>query len=292
MTRLWSTGPALMTLTMLFWAGSVVVGRAAAGLIPPVLFTLLRWGVGLLIVMPLALPYWRADMGALWARRWVVLTLSLLGTVVYNVLVYRGLHETTAVNGALMQSVTPLAVLAVGLLIGQRPTGWQAAGIALSLLGVAAIAAQGSWAVLVALRFNAGDGFILLAVASYGVYAVVLRQRPAVHPFSLLVTMFAIGIVVLIPMAAAEYALGARMAATVPAWGAAIYAGVFASFFATLFFNRGIALLGPARGGQYMHLIPVFGTALAVLLLGETLHPYHATGAALIAAGLVVSGKT
>ena len=292
MTRLWSTGPALLALTMLFWAGSVVVGRAAAGLIPPVLFTLLRWGIGLLIVAPLAWPYWRADRAALWERRWVVVTLSVLGTVLYNILVYRGLHDTTAVNGALMQSVTPLAVLTIGLLIGQRPTRLQVGGIALSLLGVVVIAAQGSWAVLAELRFNGGDGLILLAVGAYAVYAVVLRQRPAVHPFSLLITIFAIGIVMLIPLAAAEYASGARMAGTIPAWGAVLYAGVFASFFATLFFNRGIALLGPAQGGQYMHLIPVFGTALAVLLLGETLHPYHAAGAALIAAGLVISGRS
>lgn len=291
MTRLWHTGPVLLTLTMLCWAGSVVIGRAAAGLIPPVMFTLLRWGVALLIVTPLARPYWRADVAALWARRWVLVTLSLLSTVAYNVLVYRGLHDTTAVNGALMQSVTPLAVLVVGLLIGQRPTRWQATGILLSMVGVVAIAAQGSWAVLLALRFNIGDGLILLAVSAFAVYAVVLRQRPAVHPLSLLATIFAIGICVLIPMALAEYAAGARMAMTLPAWGAAVYAGVFASFLATLFFNRGIALLGPARGGQYMHLIPVFGTAMAVLVLGEVLHPYHAAGAALIAAGLVVSGR-
>ena len=292
MRRLWQNGPLLLSATMLFWAGSVVVGRAAAGLIPPVLFTLLRWGIGLMIVVPFARKYWRADAAALWERRGVVVVLSLLSTVVYNILVYRGLHDTTAVNGALMQSVTPLAVLVVGLCLGQLPTGWQVAGIVLSLGGVVAIAAQGSWAALASLRLNPGDGLILLAVIAYAVYAVVLRQRPAVNPFSLLVAMFAIGIAVLIPLALAEYASGARMAVTVPgAWAAAGYAGVFASFGATLFFNRGIALLGPARGGQFMHLIPVFGTVLAVLLLGEQFHLYHLAGAALIAAGLVVSGR-
>ncbi len=291
MTRFWHTGPAVLTVTMLCWAGSVVVGRAAAGLIPPVLFTLLRWGIGLLIVLPLARPYWRADLAALWNRRWTVVALSLLSTVAYNILVYRGLHDTTAVNGALMQSVTPLAVLLVGLLIGHRPTGWQVAGIALSMLGVMAITAEGSWAKLVALHFNPGDGLILLAVTAYAIYAIVLRRRPAVHPFSLLVALFTVGMGVLVPLAVAEYATGARMTQTAPAWAAVIYAGVFASFVATLCFNRGVALLGAARAGQFMHLIPIFGTVLAVLVLGETLHPYHASGAALIAAGLVVSGR-
>ena len=290
-TTLWNTGPLLLAITMLCWAGSVIVGRAAAGLIPPVLFTTLRWGVALLIVVPLAWPHMRADMPALWARRWVVLALSLLSTVLYNILVYRGLHDTTAVNGVLMQSVMPVSVLVVGLLIGTRPSGAQVAGILLSLVGVVAIAAEGSWTMLRALHLNPGDGFILAAVLSFGVYSVVLRRRPAAHPFSLLAVLFLIGMAVLIPASAIEYAAGQRMVLSWPAVGAALYAGVFASFIATLCYNRGIALLGPAYGGQYMHLIPVFGTALAVLLLGEHLHPYHAAGAGLIAAGLVVSGR-
>jgi drug/metabolite transporter (DMT)-like permease len=47
-----------------------------------------------------------------------------------------------------------------------------------------------------------------------------------------------------------------------------------------------VELVGPARAGQYLHLMPVFGVLLAVLFLGETLHSYHIPGIALIATGL------
>ena len=275
---------------MLCWAGSIVVGRAAAGLVPPVMFTLLRWSVALLIVTPLAWPHLRADWPALWARRWVMLTLSLLGTCIYNILAYRGLHDTTAVNGLLMQSVMPLMVLLLGLLIGQRPTPRQAMAILVSLTGVLVITAEGSWAMLRDMRFNPGDVIIFTAVTSYAVYSLVLRRKPAVHAMSLLAVMFALGLVLLVPLAAWEWRSGAHLVPTVPAFAAILYAGVFASFTATLLYNRGIELVGAARGGQYMHLIPVFGTLLAVTTLGERLHPYHGWGVALIAAGLAIAG--
>ena len=63
----------------------------------------------------------------------------------------------------------------------------------------------------------------------------------------------------------------------------------FPSFIAYLFFNRGIELIGATRAGQSWHLMPVFGSILAVLFLGETFYAYHAIGIALIAGGIVLA---
>ena len=291
MTRLWRNGPALLALTMLFWAGSVIVGRAAAPVLPPVLFTLLRWTGALGIVAPLAWPHLRADLPKLWERRWTTLLLAVLGVCAYNILVYRGLHATKALNVLLLQSVMPLAVLLANLaLFREQPRRMQVAAIAVSVLGVLVIAAQGSLDTLRHLRVNPGDALVLLAIAAFAVYSSVLRRRPAVHPFSFLGATFAIGVAVLAPLALAEHAAGARLVPGWPAWGAIAYAVVFASFLATLFFNRGVELMGAARAGQFNHLQPVFGTLLAVGVLGEALHAYHGVGIGLIAAGLVLAG--
>ena len=42
------------------------------------------------------------------------------------------------------------------------------------------------------------------------------------------------------------------------------------STLAYLFFNRGIALIGPNRAAPFFHLVPVFGSAMAILLLGRS----------------------
>jgi len=292
LARLWRSGPALLSFTMLFWAGSVIVGRAAAPLVPPVLFTLLRWTGALLIVAPLAWRHLPGDLPRLWARKWTTLLLAVLGVCAYNILVYQGLHSTTAVNALLLQSVMPLAILLANLALFQdRPRPIQVAAIGVSILGVLVIAAQGSLDTLRHLRVNPGDALVLLAIAAFAVYSSVLRRRPAVHPFSFLAATFAIGVAVLAPLALAEHAAGARLVPSLPAWGAILYAVVFASFLATLFYNRGVELVGAARAGQFNHLQPVFGTLLAVAVLGEALHPYHAAGIALIAAGLVLAGR-
>ena len=116
----------------------------------------------------------------------------------------------------------------------------------------------------------------------------MLRRRPSVHPLSLLTAMFALGVAALLPLAAWEHGAGARLAWTGASLLAVLYAVVFASLLATLFYNRGVTLLGAARAGQFAHLMPVFGTLLAVLFLGETLHGYHGVGVALIGAGLLL----
>ncbi len=285
--RFWSNGPLLLALCMLCWASSVISGRAAASLVPPSLFTWLRWSGALLVVLPLAWPHLPRDRAAL-VRGWpVVVGLAALGVDAYNNLVYRGLHTTTAVNTLLLQSATPLFVLvAVFLMFGERPTGRQVAAILISIAGVLIIAAQGSLVTLRTLGVNPGDVLVTLAVAGYAVYSALLRRRPAVHPLSLLAATFAVGVVLQIPLTIYEYDGGERLQPTPLALGSIAYAAVFPSFVAYLFYNRGVELVGPARAGHYLHLMPVFGVVLAMLFLGEALQAYHLAGIGLIAAGL------
>lgn len=287
MRALWSNGPALLALGALSWAASVVVGRGAADLIPPSLFTVLRWAGALLIVAPLAWPHLHRDWRALWRRRWLMAIVSFLGVGAYNNLVYHGLHSTTAVNALLLNSATPLFIIVVAFfLFGERPSWRQFLAILISVGGVAVIAAEGSWDVLRQLSFNPGDLIITLAVLFYAIYSALLRLRPAVHPLSFLAVSILLGVVMMAPFAGFEYLDGARLDPTPLAIGALVYSAIFPAAMAYLFYNRGVELIGAARAGQYIHLMPVFGILLAVIFLGETLHFYHAAGIALIAAGL------
>jgi drug/metabolite transporter (DMT)-like permease len=120
----------------------------------------------------------------------------------------------------------------------------------------------------------------------YGIYAAVFRIRPAAHPMSFLVATMGIGSLMILPFYVWEIAQGARIQGTPSTWLAMAYIAVFPSFIAYLFFNRGIELIGAARAGQSWHLMPVFGSVLAVLLLHETFYPFHAVGIALIAGGI------
>ncbi|MGE0418289.1 MAG: DMT family transporter [Acetobacteraceae bacterium] len=288
--RLWTAPHVLLTFAVLFWSGNFIVGRAIAGTVPPVALAYWRWTLGLGLVICLGTSQIRRDWPVL-RRHWrVLLVLGALGIAVFNTLVYLGLQFTTAVNALLLQSAMPVMILAASfLLFRERPGGWQVLGVLVSIVGVAVIATHGDWHMLASLKLNAGDVWILAAVASYALYSALLRQRPAVHPLSFLAATFAIGSVMLLPLYVHEHLRIAQVQPVPAAWLAIAYVAVFPGFLSYLLFNRGVELAGANTAGHFVHLMPIFGSVLAILLLGETLAGFHLVGGALIAAGLVLA---
>lgn len=289
---LWSRAYLLLTFTALFWAGNSIVGRAARDLVPPVALSFWRWSIALALLLPLAWPHLRRDGAALRARWPIVLLLGTLGIGAFNTMLYTGLQTTTALNSMLVQSAQPALILIFGALVMRdRTSPRQIAGVAVSLVGVLAIIARGDPAALLALRLNAGDAIIGAAVLLWALYSVLLRKRPAVHPLSFLAASIFVGVLVIAPLYGAELWAGRRI---VPARDSALaiaYVSVFPSFLAYLFFNRGVELIGSAATGQYMNVMPLIGAGLAMLFLGERLYLFHVTGLVLIVAGILIAGK-
>jgi drug/metabolite transporter (DMT)-like permease len=219
-----------------------------------------------------------------------MLLLSATGIASYNTLSYIGLTSTTALNVLLLQSATPLIIIVWAyLLFRDVPSLRQAAGVLFSLCGVAVIAARGSWQLMSGLRFNPGDLWVIAALVIYGIYCVVLRRRPAVHPLSFLVAAMAIGSCMMLPFMLWEVASGASVQGGASSYLAIAYTAVLPSFVAYLFFNRGVELIGAGRAGQSMHLMPLFGTVLAAVFLHEQLQPFHLVGITMIAAGILLA---
>jgi drug/metabolite transporter (DMT)-like permease len=280
----------LLVLANLFWAANIVLGRGLAGHVPPIALAYWRWTGAFLIAVGFAWPYLKQD-AAILLRHWrMMLLLSATGIATYNTMSYIGLTSTTALNVLLLQSAGPLIIIVWAFaLFGDRPTLRQSTGVLLSLAGVAVIAAHGSLETLLHLTLNRGDVWILVAMVIYGVYAAMFRRRPAAHPMSFLVATMGIGSMMILPFYIWEFMQGGHIEGSATAWLGLAYIAVFPSFIAYLFFNRGIELIGAARAGQSWHLMPVFGSILAVLFLGETFYAYHAIGIALIAAGIVLA---
>jgi drug/metabolite transporter (DMT)-like permease len=290
LNRFWHSAWMLLALTNLFWAGNFIVGRAVAGQVPPVALAWWRWTGAFVVAFGFAWPHLRRDGPVLMRHAPILIVLATTGISSFNTMTYIGLQDTTAVNALLLQSVMPVVILLWAFsLYGERPGLFQAAGVAVSLAGVAAIAGRGSIGALAGLSFNAGDVWVMGAVVIYALYAVLLRRRPRVHPLSLLTVLMGLGSVLMLPFYIGEEHAGATIRGGWPSVAAIAYTAVLPSFVAYLFFNRGVELIGAARAGQSMHLMPVFGTALAVLFLGERIHLYHASGGVLIAAGIVLA---
>lgn len=288
--RLWRTAPLLLAVTMLFWAGNSIAGRALAGVVPPMTLTFWRWVLASLLVAPLAWRHLATDWPEL-RRRWkMVVLLAVSGVASFGALLYWGLESTTALNSLLMQAAIPPLILFFGFVILRDRIGIGAlVGVALSLAGVLVVISEGRPWDLLHLHLNPGDGIILVGVVLYAAYSLLLRRRPQVHPLSLLLVTFVLAALVTAPFYAHELIQGRTFALTHASLGGILYVALFPSFLAYLCFNRGVELIGPGPAGQYMHLMPVFGALLAVTLLGEPFHGYHAVGVVLIAAGIAAT---
>jgi drug/metabolite transporter (DMT)-like permease len=255
--------------------------------LPPVALSFWRWVVAVLCLLPLALPHVRRDWPQLRAAWPWLLLFGALGTGGYNVLVYGGLQYTTAINGMLLNSFVPIMIVLISwLMLGKRLHGREAAGIVVSFVGVLSIVAHGEAQRLRELTLNIGDFWILASVLAWSAYTLLLSKRPPVHPLAFLAAISVTGLIFLFPFYAWEMAQGRHLIATPGSIAGIVYTGVGPAVLGYILWNRGVAEVGAARAGLFMHLVPAFGIVLSMIFLDEEPALYHAIGNGLIFAGI------
>ena len=280
----------LLVFTTLIWGANAVAARLAVGEASPMFVTTARWVVccaalGLTARAEITthwralLPHWRfvALMGA-------------LGFTGFNALFYTAAHHTTAINIAIIQGTIPVLVLVGSVWIYRtRITALQLLGVAVTLAGIVVIAAQGQLARLAAFVFNIGDVWMVIACLLYTFYALGLRRRPAVPAIVFFAATALVASLVSLPLLVAEVAMGYFIVPTTKGLLLILFIGLLPSYVSQLTFIRAVTLIGPARAGVYLNLVPIFGPLLAVLVLGEPLSAYHAVALVLVLGGIWIA---
>lgn len=283
------TASVLLTFTASFWAGNAVVGRALHTLIPPVSLAFWRWALASLLLLPFAWRHLRRDWPTIRATWPMLLVLAVLGVSCFNTMLYQAAQTTPATSIALIQTAMPAVIVLLGLvLFGERISRMAGVGVLLSIAGAVIVVLHGEPAALADLELVPGDLWMIAAVVLYGTYTVLLRRRPPVYPLSLLAVTFVVGDLLLLPLYLWERAIADAMVLDKRVVAGVLYVAVFPSILAYLFWNRGVQVIGPARAGLFICLVPVFASALAVVFLGERLHAYHLIGLALILLGFLL----
>jgi drug/metabolite transporter (DMT)-like permease len=245
-------------------------------------------------MMPFAWPEIRAHWPAI-RRHWKTLVwLGFWGTGLHNLFAYVGLQYTTATNGVILNSSIPIMIIVFGWLVYRDTiTRIQAVGVAISLAGIMVIIGRGDPRVLLDLSLNKGDLIILFGMVFWAAYTVFLRMKPAeIGGLAMLACCGTVGVMLLAPMAAVEMLyLGGHVEFTPATIAAMLYVGIFPSFVGYVFWNRGVAEVGPQVAGIFVHLMPAFGALLAWLFLDERIYLFHIVGIALILAGIALNTR-
>lgn len=277
----------LLMLTTVFWAGNAIAGKLAAGVVTPVTLTFLRWVLASLLIVFLARAHLRRDLRTL-RRHWLlVFLLGGLGFAAFNLLLYSALNHTSAINVTIEQSAMPVMVMVVNYIaFRQRIRSLQALGVVATILGVIVTATRGTPFALLELGVNRGDAIMMGAVLLYALYTVALRLKPQVHWMSLLAAMAISALVFVTPFFIHEVASGDFVQPGLRGWMIIAYTAIFPSVMSQLFFMRGVELIGSNRAALFINLVPIFGSLLAVLLLGEAFRAYHLISLMLVFSGI------
>ncbi|GKX35159.1 MAG: membrane protein [Rhizobiaceae bacterium MnEN-MB40S] len=281
---------ALLVATTMMWAGNTIVGKLAVGHISPAVLTHLRWTIAIVILFPIAWPHLKKEWPVIRNRLPYLFVLGTLGFTIFNNLFYIAFKYTSALNVAIEQASMPLFIFILSFLIfGSRPTRFQIIGFAITITGVATVASHGQLSRLADLDVGLGDGLILLAVVSYGAFTLALRWKPDLHWASLMLTLSVSAFIGCIPVTLWEYSAGEAMLPDTQGLVVLIYAALFPSILAQVFYIRGNELIGAGRAGAFINLVPLFATGLAVTILGEQLMLYHIAGIVLVLGGITLA---
>ena len=277
----------LLWITPLFFVTNYLTARVCVPLIPPLTLALLRWGFTALLAGVVAWPLVRQHLRLARAEWRDLLLLGAIGMALCGASAYEAAKTTVAVNIGLIYAASPamIAILA-RLLFDERLGRRQVAGMAACLAGVLWIIARGDPASLLRLQFVPGDLWSLAGSIGWAVYSVLLKQkRGGLPPPVRFVWLCVAGAAVLLPLSAWELT---RVPAqwSLQAAGYVALLVVVASFGAYQAYDRVQRVLGAARTGIIMYVGPVYAAFLAWALLGESLHVFHAVGAALVLGGV------
>lgn len=283
----WGQAYLLLTLTTLMWGGNAIAGRLAIGQVSPMLLTCMRWIIVVLVLIPLVGRQVVAEWPKIRERWRFTVLMGAFGFTAFNALFYAAAHHTTAVNLTIFQGSIPVLVL-IGtvLFFKARVIPLQVIGMIVTLAGVVLVSVKADLEILKTLALNIGDVWTLIACVFYAGYTLGLRHRPALPGLVFFASLAVVAFLTSLPLLAIEAAQGAVQWPTPKGWLILLYVGVFPSLLSQVFFIRGVELIGPARAGLFVNLVPVFGALLAVVLLGEPFAFYHALGLVLVLGGI------
>ncbi len=284
----------LLILTTIFWSGNFIVGKAASMYsIPPFSLNFYRWFFAGLILMPFTIKEIINKKEYIFKNIGFFIILGITSITIFNSIVYYSLYYTQVISGVLMISTIPVWIIFISSILKIEKTNiFQIIGVALSLTGVIFIITKADLELIKNLDFNKGDLTMVIAMFSWALYSALLKKKKyEISQITLLEVVIISGLIFLIPIYLIEMSMGYTINLEKPFYltlGYVVFFPGLASFF---FWIKGISIIGANRAGAFLHLMPIFGAIMAILIFNEKFMFYHFLGAMFIVAGITLSNK-
>lgn len=279
-----------LLLTTLLWGGNSVAGKLAVGHVSPMVLNAGRWTLALAILLCISIPQLKTDWPVIRRNIPLLLGLGAVGYTVFNGFLYSALHYTTAVNAAIEQGGVPVLIFLLNFLLFRiAASKIQIVGFMISFVGVALTAGHGDLTSLLSLRLNIGDGLMLLAGLSYALFTIALRWKPQLHWKSTMASLAFGAMLASVPLVIWEESSGSLILPDTTGLALIIFCGLLPSLISQTLYIAGIAMIGANRAGLFINLVPIFGTMLSVLVIGESLASFHIVALVLVLGGIALA---
>ena len=292
MKRLFGNAYVLLLIATLGWGGNAVAGKLASPDWGPFTLTCIRWLLVVLVLLPFAWRHMIQDKLLIVKRWWFFMFAGGVGMALFNLLMFLALNYTTAINISIEQASMPVFIIMANFLIlSQRVTALQILGVVISILGVLVTASEGDVVQVLKAGVNKGDMIMLCGCFFYATYTFVLRWRPQVHWLTFMCLIALGAFVMSVPFAFFEINQSGFTSPKISAWLLLLYIVIVPSIISQLSFAKSVELIGGNRAGLFINLVPVFGSILAVLIIGEQFQVFHAVGMVLVIGGILLAER-
>ncbi len=284
----------LLIFASLFWAGNFVIGKTASFYeIPAFSLNFYRWIFVWIILFPFTFKEIYKNKNYIIKNFGLFLILGITGITIFNSVVYYSLYFTQVISGILMISTIPVMIILISSILRiEKTNNFQIIGVILSLVGVFCIITQADLELIKNLDFNKGDLSMLVAMLSWATYSALLKKKKyELSQICLLQVIISFGLIFLIPIYFIESSIGSPLNFNLPFFSILAYAVLFPAIASYLFWIKGISIIGANRAGVFLHLMPIFGAILAMIIFKEKFMLYHILGAIFIITGISLSNK-
>ena len=283
----------LLVLCVFFWSGNFILGRFVNTQILPLELAFFRWLFVIAISFPILFFIDTRKVLKTIKENFIFLSvLSIIGITLFNTVLYIALQTTTATNALLINSIIPILILVLSVfLLKNKITNRQVFGVILSTIGVIFLVLKGDFLNILKISFTEGDLWIIISSILWATYSVIVKFKPKnLSHMELFLTIVYLGFIYLLPWYLFQgYSLEKEINVLKDNWYFFLYVSLFASILSFYFWHIGIDTISASKTGQFTHLMPIFGSILAFIFLGEKLQSYHIIGALLIAFGIYLS---
>ena len=284
----------LLIFATLFWSGNFIVGKAASIYqIPPFSLNFYRWFFAGLILLPFTYKEIMNSFDYIKSKMSHFIILGFTSITIFNSIVYYSLYHTQVISGVLMISTIPVWIILISSFLKIEKTNiFQLSGVGLSLIGVIFIITKADINLIRNLDFNRGDITMVVAMFAWAIYSSFLKKdKLKISQIALLEIVIISGLIFLIPIFLIEMSLGSKIQFGQPFYLTLGYVVLFPGLASFFFWIKGISIIGANRAGIFLHLMPIFGAVMAMLIFKEKFMFYHILGAIFIIMGISLSNK-